>query len=66
MSHSNYLIRWTVAGRWIATLGIGLVVALGYVLFRPAQAQDRGPKLSGKAAVEKTPGHFRPRPAAAC
>src|SRR5208283_2804902 len=53
MSNSNQLIRWTVAGRWIATVGIGIVVALGYALFRPAHAQDRGPQSSDKAAIGK-------------
>jgi len=51
MSYSNRLLRWTVAGRWIATLGIGIVVALGYGLFRPVRAQNPGPKLSGTAAA---------------
>ncbi len=50
MSYSNHLLRWTVAGRWIATVGIGFVVALGYGLFRPVHAQDRGAKSSGSAA----------------
>jgi biopolymer transport protein ExbB len=49
MSNSNHLIRWTVAGRWIATVGIGLVVALGYAIFQPAHAQDRGPQISDKS-----------------
>jgi len=55
MSYSNQLIRWTVAGRWIATVGIGIVVALGYALFQPAYAQNRGPQSSDKptAAAEK-------------
>jgi biopolymer transport protein ExbB len=50
MSNSTF-IRWTIAGRWIATVGIGIVVALGYVLFRPAHAQERGPKSSTKPAA---------------
>ena len=53
MSHTNHLLRWTVAGRWIGTVGIGLVVALGYGLFRPAHAQDRGAKAPGKPAAGK-------------
>jgi biopolymer transport protein ExbB len=54
MSDSNHVVRGTVAGRWIATLGIGVVVALSYGLFRPAgttyawSAQDRGAKSSGR------------------
>ena len=39
-NHSN-LLRWTVAGRWIATVGIAVILTMGYALFRPAQAQDR-------------------------
>jgi len=64
MSQSNHLIRWTVAGRWIATVGIGLVVALGYGLFRPAHAQDHGPKAPGKstAAASKADGGSRLTP----
>ena len=46
MSNQNQLLRWTVAGRWIATLGMGIVVALGYVAFRPAHAQDHGPNAA--------------------
>jgi len=42
MSNSNRFVRWTVAGRWIATIGIGMIVALGYAFFRPARAQDGG------------------------
>ena len=53
MSNSNRIIRWTVAGRWIATVGIGVVVALGYAFFRPAHAQDRGPHLSDKTVSGK-------------
>ncbi len=48
MSYSSHFLRWTVAGRWIATMGIGLIVVLGYVLFRPAHAQDRGPQVPNK------------------
>ena len=56
MSHLNHFVRWSVAGRWIATLGIGIVVACGYGLFRPAHAQDRespwsDKPLQGKAAA---------------
>jgi biopolymer transport protein ExbB len=55
MSHSNHFMRWTVRGRWMATLGMGLVVALAYGLFRPAHAQDRGPDTSARpAAAEKS------------
>ncbi|MGA2254070.1 MAG: MotA/TolQ/ExbB proton channel family protein [Thermoguttaceae bacterium] len=54
MSYSNHLIRWTVAGRWIATVGIGIVAALGYAVFRPAHAQDRGIQLSDKPAPAAT------------
>ena len=50
MSNSNYYLRWTVAGRWIATVGIGITVALGYGLFRTAHAQERGSQTSNKAA----------------
>src|SRR5271166_487762 len=53
MSNNNHLIGWTVAGRWIATLGIGMVVAMGYALFRPAHAQDRGPQVSDKRASDQ-------------
>jgi len=42
MSKSNRFIRWTVGGRWIATVGIGIVVALGYAFFGPAHAEERG------------------------
>jgi biopolymer transport protein ExbB len=55
MSNNNYLIRWTVTGRWIATIGIGLVVTMGYTLFRPANAQDRGAQSSDKTAASKLP-----------
>ena len=41
MSHDNQIIRWTIFGRWVATLGIALAIAFGYIAFRPAQAQDR-------------------------
>ncbi len=59
MSYSNHLLRDPeyrvprVAGRWIATVGIGIVVALGYG-FAPAQAQDRGAKSPSKAAAENS------------
>ena len=63
MSNSNHLIRWTVAGRWIATVGIGLVVALGYALFRPAHAQDgRSPTKRRRSKNCEAPP---PRPTAA-
>jgi biopolymer transport protein ExbB len=64
MSDSNHLVRWTVAGRWIATVGIGLVVALGYGLFRPARGQDRGAKPAA-AAAEKAAGALMSRQQAA-
>ncbi len=51
MSNNHHLLRWTVAGRWIATVGIGIVVALAYGLFRPAHAQNREPKSPAKPAV---------------
>jgi len=41
MSRSNLFNRWAVAGRWLATLGIGVVVALAYGVFSPVHAQDR-------------------------
>jgi biopolymer transport protein ExbB len=53
MSDTNHLIRWTVAGRWIATLGIGLVVALSYGFFRPVDAQDRAAKSSAQRTAVK-------------
>jgi biopolymer transport protein ExbB len=56
MSNSNLLIRWTFAGRWIATVGIGIVAALGYALFRPALAQDHGPQLPTKPAAAPAAG----------
>jgi biopolymer transport protein ExbB len=61
MSYSNQVLRWTVAGRWIATIGIGIVVALGYGLFRPAHSQDRGPQVPDKASAD----HGYTAPAAA-
>ena len=53
MSNTSHPLRWTVAGRWIATLGIGLIVALGYARLRPAQAQDHAPQFSEKPAPGK-------------
>ncbi len=56
MSYSNHLLRDPeyrvprVAGRWIGTVGIGIVVVFGCAVFQPARAQDRGPKASGQAA----------------
>jgi biopolymer transport protein ExbB len=48
MSHENRLLRWTLFGRWAATLSIGLMVAFGYIAFRPLHAQDRLPKAADK------------------
>jgi biopolymer transport protein ExbB len=64
MSYNNYLLRWSVTGRWVATIGIGLVVALGYVMFRPAHAQAPVPKSSQNPPVSAGKGTVAPAPKA--
>ena len=51
MSHDNQLIRWTVVGRWIATMGIGLAMALR-LCHLPAGACP-GPPAAAAAAADR-------------
>lgn len=57
-SNTNPRPRWAVLSRWIAYVGIGAVLALGYSASRPASAQDeKGPPApaAAKTATEKAP-----------
>jgi biopolymer transport protein ExbB len=57
MSVVNIMARWAVATRWIAYLGIGVVLALSYSALRPATAQEKAkvPTPPGKAAATDAP-----------
>ncbi len=50
MSNTHVSFRWIVAGRWLATIGLGLVVAFAYVQFQAAHAQEKPSAPATKAA----------------
>jgi biopolymer transport protein ExbB len=55
MSVTETAARWAVLTRWIAYLGIGVVLALGYTAYKPAAAQEKTKPPAEKAAAEKPP-----------
>lgn len=53
MHHTDHVGRWAAPGRWAASALIGLTMALCYVLFQPALAQDNSPAKAPAAAGAK-------------
>jgi biopolymer transport protein ExbB len=54
MDQNERLARWAVVGRWIASVGAGLIVALCYFVFQPIYAQERSADRG--LSIERTLG----------